>query len=95
MTLYVGIRQGKLSVAETLGFMGWWPVDVMAVGRSMLLLGCLFAGPLFEAGFVEGGWKDWVKGRHLTETLASSVGWRNYVAVCFLLTHRYPYVYYI
>ncbi len=40
----------------------------------------LFAGPLFERATIESGWREWVKGTDLHETLSSWIGWRNFVA---------------
>lgn len=60
--------------------LGWWPVDPLDVLRTVALCAILFVGPLFEAGIVEGGWKDWIKGTHIVETFSSWEGWRNLVA---------------
>jgi len=51
-------------------------VDVF---RSLLLLLLLFAGPLFERGIAQGGWRSWLKGHDLVQSLRGWLGWRNYV----------------
>jgi prenyl protein peptidase len=48
----------------------------------MLLVSILFAGPLFEHGIVDGGYKDWIKGTYIRETFSSWIGYRNFVVVC-------------
>ncbi|KAF2405205.1 hypothetical protein EJ06DRAFT_485767 [Trichodelitschia bisporula] len=78
--LLIIFRVGKATVPEALHLLGWWPVDVLAVLRTLLLCIILFAGPLFEAGFAEGRLKQWMRGTPLVETLSSWTGWRNYVA---------------
>lgn len=47
----------------------------------MLLVAILFAGPLFEAGIVDGGVNEWIRGYHIREVLSSWIGYRNYVVV--------------
>ena len=66
---------------EVLRLLGWWPVGVPEIGRAGLLTALLFAGPLFERGVVEGGWRGWISGRVVVAELRDWVGWRNYVAV--------------
>jgi len=53
----------------------------MDIVKTMSLLVLLFMGPLFEAAVIERRWKDWLTARYLHETLASSIGWRTFVAV--------------
>jgi prenyl protein peptidase len=67
---------------DMLHLLGWWPISVIDIAKTMLLVAILFTGPLFEAGVVEGGWRGWVKGTYVREVLGSWIGWRNYVAVC-------------
>jgi prenyl protein peptidase len=47
----------------------------------MLLVGILFAGPLFEAGIVDGSLKDWLSCRYIVPEFSSWVGYRNLVVV--------------
>jgi len=44
------------------------------------LTAILFVGPLFEAGLVEGGWRNWIRLRGLDAVISSWMGWRNMVA---------------
>ena len=60
--------------------LGVYPVNVVAVIKSLLLTGLLFAGPIFEKALPEEGWRRWIQGNELHETLSSWIGWRNYVA---------------
>lgn len=84
MTTYIAGPYGHLSQRETLHLYGWWPLDVFAIGRSLLLVVILFAGPLFEHGFVEGQWRSWLRPSTFRETLSTYIGFRNYVAVSLL-----------
>ena len=81
IAIYVIVQWGDASPAETLKLLGWWPVSLVDIGKTLLLVAILFAGPLFEAGIVEGGWKDWMRGTHIREVLSSWMGYRNFVAV--------------
>lgn len=72
---------GKATPMESLRLLGYWPIAPLAIAKSFGLTALLFAGPLFEKAIVEGGWREWIRGRHLTETFGSWIGWRNYVAV--------------
>ena len=81
-TVYVIFSVGSATPAESLHMLGWWPVNPVDITRALTLTTLLFAGPLFEKGIVESGWRDWIRGRRLYESLRSWIGWRNYVAVC-------------
>lgn len=81
MTWYIAREKGHFDLEDTLEVLGWWPINIKDIGKSLALVVILFAGPLFEAGIAAGQWKDWITGRYLVETLGSSVGWRNYIAV--------------
>ena len=61
--------------------MGYFPLGLGESAKGLALTAILFLGPLFEAGVVEGGWKDWVCLRGLDSVLRSWIGWRNIVAV--------------
>ncbi|OCL08132.1 Abi-domain-containing protein [Glonium stellatum] len=80
IAIYVIVQWGDASPAETLKLLGWWPVSLVDIGKTLLLVAILFAGPLFEAGIAEGGWKDWLRGTHVREVLSSWMGYRNFVA---------------
>ncbi|OCK85296.1 Abi-domain-containing protein [Lepidopterella palustris CBS 459.81] len=80
VTVYVIMELGGASFLETLKLLGWWPISILDTARTLLLVSILFAGPLFEAGIVEGRWKDWVRGTHVREVLSSWIGYRNFVA---------------
>ena len=60
--------------------LGIYPISPLPVSRSILLTALLFAGPFFEKGIIHSGWRQWVQGRELHETLSSWIGWRNFVA---------------
>ncbi|KAK5013421.1 CAAX prenyl protease, partial [Cryomyces antarcticus] len=79
ITIYAITTLGGASLPDTLHLLGWWPTNVTDIARCMLLVAVLFAGPLFEAGVVEGQWRDWATLYGLRETLASWQGYRNIV----------------
>ncbi|KAL6705415.1 CAAX prenyl protease [Coniothyrium glycines] len=67
------------SVLHVLRLLGLWPVALTDTANALLLVAMLFAGPLFEHGIVEGGWKHWIRLRGLQDTLTSWIGYRNLV----------------
>ncbi|MCJ1227057.1 hypothetical protein MMC12_003712 [Toensbergia leucococca] len=79
-TTYIISSTAKASPLETLRLLGWYPVGVFEIAKSLLLTSLLFAGPIFEKGVVEERWRDWIRGRSLHESLSSWIGWRNYIA---------------
>ena len=85
IVLWILVDKGNLSVGAALGLLGWWPLDFADIARCLLLTALLFAGPLYERGLVEGEWRSWFRRSKLSECLRGWIGWRNYVAVCFIL----------
>lgn len=71
---------------DALHHLGYIPVGFAETINCLMLTATLFIGPLFEAGIVEGRWKDWIRLRD-AEVLSSWSGWRNLVAVC---STRFP-----
>ncbi|SZF04305.1 unnamed protein product [Blumeria hordei] len=59
--------------------MGYIPVGIAETLKSLALTSILYAGPIFEKGFVLDEWKDWVRLRGFQTVLGSWIGWRNYV----------------
>ncbi|KAF2097317.1 hypothetical protein NA57DRAFT_57908 [Rhizodiscina lignyota] len=80
VTYYVVAVYGKNDFKATIALLGWYPIHLTDVARVLLLVAILFAGPLFETGIVEGGWRGWIKGEGAIEVLSSWTGWRNFVA---------------
>lgn len=74
------INKSNASLGEALHYLGWWPISFVDIIRSLLLTAILFTGPLFERGVAEGEWRDWIRGRRVSETLRGWIGWRNFVA---------------
>lgn len=81
ITIYVLSSYTHASLLEILHLLGWYPISISDIVRVFFLTALLFTGPLFERGIVDSGWKDWIRGRRVHETLSSWIGWRNYVAV--------------
>jgi prenyl protein peptidase len=77
----VVLYQHDVSASEILRLLGLWPISLIDTMQNMLLVTILFAGPIFEHGVVDGGWKDWIKLRGVYETLSSWIGYRNFVVV--------------
>jgi prenyl protein peptidase len=61
--------------------LGYFPIGLVDTAKSLTLLAILFLGPLYEAGVVEGSWRDWIRLRGFRELLGSWIGYRNLVAV--------------
>lgn len=80
LTAYVLSTRAFEGYATILHNLGLFPIGWVAIIQTLLLTTLLFAGPLFEKGVIEGGWKRWIKGSDLHETLSSWIGWRNFVA---------------
>ncbi|KAJ5902699.1 hypothetical protein N7495_003227 [Penicillium taxi] len=78
--LWLVVVQGNSSVTVALTLLGWWPINIADIARSLLLTAILFTGPLFERGIVEGEWRSWFRRSKLSESLSGWIGWRNYVA---------------
>ena len=75
------------SPLKALHKLGYFPIGFLDTSRAVALTAILFLGPLFEAGIVESGWKDWIRLRGLDAVISSWMGWRNMVAVSGGLSH--------
>ena len=76
--------RNDVSFPESMHLLGWWPMGLAEVFRTLLLTAILFVGPLFER-VAEGEWKDGNTIRRIYDSLNSWMGWRNYVAVRILI----------
>lgn len=65
---------------DAIHYLGYFPMGFTETLNCLILTATLFIGPLFEAGFVEGRWRDWIRLRDV-DILLSWSGWRNLVAV--------------
>ncbi|KAL1959380.1 hypothetical protein VTO42DRAFT_2183 [Malbranchea cinnamomea] len=74
------VNKANFSHSESLRLLGWWPIGLPEIAKSVLLTALLFMGPLFEKGIAEGEWRSWVRGSEIIECLRGWIGWRNYVA---------------
>ncbi|KAF2734145.1 CaaX prenyl protein-like proteinase Rce1 [Polyplosphaeria fusca] len=79
LTVFVLHHYGNASPQEVLKLLGFWPISFLDTAKTMLLVAILFAGPLFEAGVVDGDMKEWLRWQPVREVLASWIGYRNYV----------------
>ncbi|KAJ5752304.1 CAAX amino terminal protease [Penicillium odoratum] len=80
VVLWLAVNQGGSSLGAAVTLMGWWPISVADIARSLLLTAILFIGPLYERGIVEGEWRFWFRYSKLSESLGGWIGWRNYIA---------------
>jgi len=85
--VYIFHTYAHASLPHIFRLLGWYPISLPDVVKPILLTALLFAGPLFERGIVESGWREWIWGRKLFECLRSWQGFRNYVAVRFDLLY--------
>ena len=79
-TIYVLAARANASWLEILRLLGWYPLGILDVAKSLLLTTVLFTGPLFEKAVIETRWKEWIRGQTFRENLGSWIGWRNYIA---------------
>ncbi|PSK57894.1 hypothetical protein B9Z65_9096 [Elsinoe australis] len=80
ITMNVQSIVGVATPSEMLQRAGVYPIIWTDVVRTMILVAILFAGPLYEAGIVDGGWRYWIDWRNIKEEVYDDwVGWRNYV----------------
>ncbi|KAL8700241.1 MAG: hypothetical protein Q9201_005559 [Fulgogasparrea decipioides] len=80
VTIYLLATRARVPRLEILRLLGWYPIGIIEIVKSLLLTAILFAGPLFEKAVIEGAWKEWIQGHGLHESLSSWIGWRNYIA---------------
>jgi prenyl protein peptidase len=71
--------------------MGYYPPGILDTVKCLALTAILFVGPLFEAGIVEGGWRNWIRLRGVDVVIGSWMGWRNFVAVCLFSSLLLPF----
>ncbi|KAG9239398.1 hypothetical protein BJ875DRAFT_522821 [Amylocarpus encephaloides] len=67
------------TVIQALHAMGWFPIGIVETAKALGLTAVGFLGPIFEAGIVQGKWRDWIRLRGL-DTLNGWIGYRNIVA---------------
>ncbi|RDW89441.1 hypothetical protein BP6252_01473 [Coleophoma cylindrospora] len=65
---------------KAIHLLGYFPIGIIEAVKTVALTAILFTGPLFEAGIVEGGWRDWIHLRGLDEIISGWIGWRNIIA---------------
>lgn len=90
--LWLIVAKDESSIVDALKLMGWWPLSLTDVFRSLILTAILFMGPLFERGIAEGEWSEWFRGSRISETLGGWIGWRNYIAVSLSPAYSVDYV---
>ncbi|GAB7352899.1 hypothetical protein MBLNU459_g3490t1 [Dothideomycetes sp. NU459] len=75
----LGVR-GRATPQDSLRLLGLFPVHLVDIAKCVLLVCILFIGPLFEAGVVEGQWRNWFKWSLIRQTVYDDwTGWRNLV----------------
>ncbi|KAL6719602.1 CAAX prenyl protease [Lecanora helva] len=79
-TIYLLSIRGHLESTSIAHYLGWYPIAPSTIGSVTFLTAILFTGPLFERAVIDSGWRQWMQGKPLYETLSSWIGWRNLVA---------------
>ena len=80
ITCYILSTRAYEGYRAILHNLGVYPFQFTATCKGLFLTALLFAGPIFEKAVVDDGWRRWIKGAGLHETLSSWIGWRNFVA---------------
>ncbi|EPS26120.1 hypothetical protein POX_c04502 [Penicillium oxalicum] len=80
VVLWLIVEKGGSSPGAALSLMGWWPINLGDILRSLLLTAVLFLGPLYERGIAEGEWRSWFSRTSWSQSLSGWIGWRNFVA---------------
>ena len=80
ITSYILSTRAYEDLSSIIHNLGIYPIYPLAISKSILLTAFLFAGPLFERAVIESGWRRWIKGKDIHETLSSWIGWRNFIA---------------
>lgn len=79
INVLVFIKHGS-TPQDILRLFGIYPVHLLDTARCILLVAILFAGPLFEAGIVEGYWRYWHSWSYIKDAVYDDwQGWRNIV----------------
>ncbi|KAI1174176.1 CaaX protease [Nemania sp. FL0916] len=65
---------------EALHSLGYWPLGIGEAAHAVLLTAILFAGPLYAALIVEGGWRRCLSLESVMEVFTEWTRWRNIVA---------------
>jgi prenyl protein peptidase len=79
LSIHILVNTYHATPLETLHLLGWWPVDVLAIVKTLLLCSILFVGPLFEGAIVQERLGTWLRGTKAIDTLSSWTGYRNYI----------------
>jgi len=75
------MSKGHFTLHDALHILGYWPINLIDLAKTLLLVAILFLGPLFERGVCEGQWREWLRLGYWIEALETPTGWRTYVAV--------------
>jgi prenyl protein peptidase len=81
ITSYIVYACTGLSRSEIVQFLGFWPIYLEQIVKSLSLTALLFLGPLFERVIIEEGYKRYFTSPFpLVAELSTWVGYRNYLA---------------
>ena len=86
LAIWLSISKGHFTLHDALHILGYWPLSLVDLFKTFLLVATLFLGPLFERAVCEGQWRDWIRPKYWIEALETPTRWRTYVAVGPLLT---------
>ena len=80
ITISILSLAGSASLYDIVRSLGLFPISLVDIGKCLVLISVLFAGPLFEEGIVEGNWRYWLRWDVFRWTAIDDwVGWRNLV----------------
>jgi prenyl protein peptidase len=80
LSFYILISVADQGLSEALRSLGMFPIDPLAVIKTVGLCSVLFIGPLFEDGIAKGNWSSWIKLEGASDTLSSWTGRRTLIA---------------
>lgn len=81
LTIWLVVNKAHFTIPDALHLLGYWPISLGDLLKTLLLLTILFLGPIFEGAVCEGNWRSWIRLQGVGSTLNTSMGWRNYVTV--------------
>ncbi|KAF1990595.1 CaaX prenyl proteinase Rce1 [Aulographum hederae CBS 113979] len=80
ITVFVLQNYGHHDFYTSLHLLGWYPFSFSDIGKVILLVAILFAGPLLEKTIFESEWEEWITFSYWSYTLGSLPGIRDLIA---------------
>ncbi|QPG95768.1 hypothetical protein C2857_001996 [Epichloe festucae Fl1] len=81
LVTFVLVKRSPISLnVSPWNLMGYWPIGMVEAGKTVLLTGLLFLGPLYECLLIDGNWRSWSSLDPLKQVWSDLAVWRNMVA---------------